>query len=187
MYITCRIGNRMTQIDEEAESMSQKLICLSSIPQADEKYKALLELLRQKYGAPAQILVANEELCELAAVCAKFPRYSNADTAREKLHESVIDEVADVMIILDHVINIFGLTDEEVYERISGKIDRVCRWVLSSSGQEQTTIDREVKMSPCKGCEFQGNFEQLKPGGECFICQGTGSRRKSKEACECRS
>ena len=184
--------------------MSQKLILLSGEDSVDFRYKRILYDLRKTYGSTTQILVSNEELCELAAVCAKFPRYKDPEKARAELHSAAIDEVADVMIILDHVINIFRLQDEEIRKRISGKLDRIVRWLSESSDQEQTTVDREVREgvnpqpsdkpaekpkeqpregSRCSGCAHVGEFQQLKMGGRCTICaQSNWSLWEPKES-----
>lgn len=187
--------------------MSQRLILLNNDMSIDLRDKMILSDLRKTYGNTTQILVSNEELCELAAVCAKFPRYKDPEKARAELHSAAIDEVADVMIILDHVINIFHLQDDEIRSRISGKIDRIGRWLSKSSDQEQTTIDREVRegVDPqpsgkpaeksqeqpvgdvtkvhCVGCAHVGEFQQLKMGGRCHICaQNNWSLWESKEA-----
>lgn len=111
----------------------------------NKKQREVLAKARETYGDTAQILVANEELCELAAVCAKFPRYEDKERAQEKLHKKAIDEVADVLIVLDHVINIFGLTPVEIGDRVEGKISRLNRWLSSSNSMEHTTVDREVE------------------------------------------
>lgn len=167
--------------------MSQNLIRMSVNESLDRRHKEVLQRIRETYGNTTQILVSNEELCELAAVCAKFPRYTDPDKARTELHSAAVDEVADVLIILDHVINIFGLNDAEIRSRINGKIDRINRWLSKSSNQEQTTVDREVhenantaKVDPitvpiidtvaCKGCRHVGNFANLKIGGRCYSC-----------------
>lgn len=187
--------------------MSQKLILLSGDDNKDFRYKRILYDLRKTYGNTTQILVSNEELCELAAVCAKFPRYKDPDKARAELHSAAIDEVADVMIILDHVINIFRLKDEDIRKRIDGKLDRIVRWLAKSSDQEQTTVDREVRegVNPqqnrkpaekpqeqpesgvtkvhCVGCAHVGEFQQLMIGGRCNICaQNNWSLWEPKEA-----
>lgn len=187
--------------------MSQKLIHLGKNERIDSECKEVLSLIRKTYGNTTQILVSNEELCELAAVCAKFPRYNDPEKARSELHSAAIDEVADVMIILDHVINIFQLDDLEIRARIQGKIDRIRRWLSKSSNQEQTTVDREVREGEnpqpeekpaekpveqsesdvtkvhCVGCAHVGKFQQLKIGGRCNICaQNNWQLWESKEA-----
>lgn len=184
--------------------MAQRLILLSGDNHVDLRNKKILSDLRKTYGNTTQILVSNEELCELAAVCAKFPRYKDPEKARAELRSAAIDEVADVMIILDHVINIFRLQDDEIRKRIGGKLDRIVRWLSESSDQEQTTVDREVREgvnpqpsekpaekpkeqpregSRCSGCAHVGEFQQLKVGGRCTICaQSNWSLWESKEA-----
>ena len=105
----------------------------------------VLETARNTYGDTAQILVANEELCELAAVCAKYPRYSDKTLARKELHNKAVDEVADVLIVLDHIVHIFGLDEQELNSRITGKVSRLYRWLSASSSMQRTTEDRDVE------------------------------------------
>ena len=151
-----------------------------------QKQKKILAQARQTYGDSAQILVANEELCELAAVCAKFPRYSDREEAKQKLHDKAVDEVADVFVILDHIVSIFGLTEEELTLRARAKIDRLSRWLESSNSMQKTVEDREVVTPPriiidhkaskieysvkCESCKNFLHFKELKPGGKCCKC-----------------
>lgn len=132
--------------------------------------RKVLSRARKTYGATNQILVTIEELEELAKVCCKFPRYDNHETAREKLHDQAVDEVADVLIVLDHVFSLFDLDWEEVVNHIPPKIDRITRWMSKSNSMEQTTIDREVheKKYGCTGCVFE--FTQGK-AGHCKTCK----------------
>lgn len=106
-----------------------------------------LKKARETYGNTAQMLVAAEECCELAAVCTKFPRYETTEKAKSELREKAIDEVADVLIILDHVCSVFDLSELEVRTRISGKIARLRGWLDKSDSMEQTTVDRYVPQS----------------------------------------
>lgn len=108
------------------------------------KHRKVLQKARDTYGDTTQILVSVEELCELACVCAKFPRFEDADVARAKLHDKAIDEVADALVILDHVISIFDLTPVEIGSRVDAKVARMERWLDTSTSQSQTMIDREV-------------------------------------------
>lgn len=111
------------------------------------RHRETLKKARDTYGDTTQILVSVEELNELSCVCAKFPRFEDPDTAREKLYSKAVDEVADVLIILDHVINIFGLTPVDLGERINAKVARMDRWLNASTSQSQTMVDREVSVS----------------------------------------
>lgn len=102
----------------------------------------VLHKARDTYGYRNQILVSIEELNELAAVLAKYPRYKRHDTALEALYNKVLSEVADVTIILDHVSKIFDLKPYEIEQEIAGKIERLYNWISKSDSLEQTTIDR---------------------------------------------
>ena len=118
----------------------------------------ILEQAREVYGKKNQILVAIEELNELACVLAKYPRYENSDKATKDLHNKVIDEFADVLIVLDHVHSIFEITDEELVDRIEKKTARLERWLSHSNSMEETTRDRVVdkpadNTSGCKPCK----------------------------------
>lgn len=105
----------------------------------------ILAKARRTFGDTTQILVAMEELCELACVCAKYPRYENSSNAKEELHNKAIDELADVTVVINHIINIMDIDPYEVEKRISGKVARVERWVNKSSSMQITTEDRKVE------------------------------------------
>lgn len=109
-----------------------------------ESEKDVLSRARATYGNKNQILVSIEELNELACVLAKYPRYEDEAQAVLELREKVIDEVADVNIVLDHILKIFWLTEDEIDERITKKINRLERWLEQSSSMTQTVRDREV-------------------------------------------
>lgn len=119
---------------------------------ADEQIK-VLETARKVYGNKNQILVCIEELNELACVLAKFPRYEDEGEAREKLMDKALDEVADVLIILDHVQKIFELADEDIADRMIKKIERLDRWLRNSTSMQRTLEDRVVGVVDCKTCQ----------------------------------
>jgi len=105
---------------------------------------ATLQHARDTYGNANQILVAIEELNELACVLAKYPRFDTHEAALQKTAQAATDEVADVYVILEHVKAIFGMTDNTLQRVIDKKTDRLSRWMTVSDSMEQTTIDREV-------------------------------------------
>lgn len=142
-------------------------------PLISKEQKAVLALARDTYGETGQILVALEELCELSAVCAKYPRYDSKEKATEELHSKAIDEVADVLVVLDHIINIFELDPKEIQARISAKVERLSRWLNKSQSMEQTTVDREVKQD-CGSCDYYGDPTNLMPGHICVQCSDHG-------------
>jgi len=104
--------------------------------------KSLLRA-RKTYGDTNQIAVCIEELSELIKVLAKYFRY-DPDTAMEKLREDALDETTDVYIILEHVKGIFNLRNGEINNRSRAKIDRLNRWLNTSSDFSYTMEDREV-------------------------------------------
>lgn len=110
-----------------------------------EEQKQILRQCRDTYGDTAQILVSIEELNELACVLAKYPRYDDSTKAVTELKDKALDEVADVIIVLDHIVNILKLTDIEVTKRIEKKVQRVTRWLDTNNKFSQTLVDRVVE------------------------------------------
>lgn len=153
--------------------------------------KEVLEQARKAYGDTNQVLVSTEELCELAAVCAKYPRYGTKEKAQAALQAAATDEVADVLIVLDHIINIFGISDEAITGRIAGKIERLSRWLNKSHSMEQTTVDRAVRPSYCASCFYTERPFTAYP---CPQCQEkvdeagnrTGTQFKPRPNCNCK-
>ena len=109
-----------------------------------EQTSKVLQKARDTYGDKNQIVVSIEECNELSAILAKFVRYHNEDTAVFELKDKVIDEVADVYVVLEHVKAIFGIRENELAARLDKKIDRLERWLKTSDDMEQTTIDRKI-------------------------------------------
>lgn len=105
----------------------------------------ILEKARETYGNQTQILVAMEELSELVCVLAKYARYDRHDVAIEKLREKVLDELADVAVVICHVKAIFEISDDATDNRASQKIQRLDRWMGSSESLEYSTVDREIE------------------------------------------
>lgn len=139
----------------------------------NKKQREVLAKARETYGDTAQILVSTEELCELAAVCSKYPRYETKEKAQDELHDKAVDEVADVLIVLDHVISIFGLTPVDIGDRVAKKIGRLDRWLHTSNSMEQTTRDREVSEQltidevMCARCAYSTNPRNIGPCRDC--------------------
>lgn len=102
-----------------------------------------LDRARATYGDTNQIAVCIEELSELIKVLAKYFRYDK-DTAIEKLRADALDETTDVYIILEHVKGIFNLRNGEINKRAVAKLDRLNRWLNTSSDFSYTMEDREV-------------------------------------------
>jgi NTP pyrophosphatase (non-canonical NTP hydrolase) len=155
-----------------------------------DKHNSTLQQARDIYGNKNQVLVCIEELNELACALAKYPRYDNHERALQSTRKKVLEEVADVLIILNHVEAIFELSDSEVTFSIGAKLERVQRWLNDSNSMEQTTIDRETSIaseedyqlekikqekaieSLCSKCKYQYHYMI---GGECYDCRGNSN------------
>jgi len=71
-----------------------------------------------KYGHKNQTIVAIEELAELQKELTKYLR-------GEGNHDHLVEEFADVNIMLIQISEMYNLTDREVWEAIDFKIDRM--------------------------------------------------------------
>ena len=86
-----------------------------------EERRALLDRAITAYGAPAQMDMAVEEMAELTKALCKVKRVSCAAEAKAVL-ENVVEEMADVQIMLDQLRIIFHRSTEEVEE---AKLERL--------------------------------------------------------------
>ncbi len=146
----------------------------------NEGTKGLLIKARETYGDKNQILVSMEELNELACVLAKYPRYDDPTKATAELHDRVLDEVADVMIVLDHIVNIFSLSEKEIDNRIIKKVIRLKRWLDHSESMQETVDDRKVEdveetkadkaTSKCNTCVHRKEDPETRHNGSCSLC-----------------
>lgn len=86
------------------------------------------EVIRQmlsKFGEDSQIDVAIEEMSELTKELIKYKR--SKIHFREKQassREHVIEEIADVVFMLDYLVEIFGIDLEELQKTITEKAQR---------------------------------------------------------------
>ena len=104
----------------------------------------VLQRARETYGAHKQIGVAAEECTELAKELIKAFRYDSFDDVVKNTKKNVIDEVADVFIVLDHVLKLFNITPEDLQPHITKKLQRLEYWLDNSSSIEFTTRCRTI-------------------------------------------
>ena len=133
----------------------------------------LLETAQANYGYANQVVVAIEELCELGAVLSKYPRYDLHDDAVEALREKVLEETADVIIVLRHIQMIFGLQPTEVEDMMDKKLNRLKRWLESEDKSfHHTTEDRAIADPPrdCTECYYWEHVDELNPD-TCKTCR----------------
>lgn len=123
------------QLDETMEDV--KMI------QLQPKHLSILAKARETYGDKNQIIVSVEELCELACKLAKIARFKG--DIPDSLKAEILDEIADVVIVFDHIVALSGVTTEAIVHRIDQKMERLERWLQNSNDFSHTTEDREVK------------------------------------------
>ena len=78
----------------------------------------------ETYGAEAQLNVAIEELSELIKEVCKHKRYANNRAA-------IVEEMADCYIMLEQMKMIFGLSEEDIKNQMSRKVDRLRHRLMS--------------------------------------------------------
>lgn len=144
----------------------------------EDRIHRLLQTAQETYGYANQVVVAIEELCELGAVLSKYPRYDFHDDALEALRDKVVEETADVIIMLRHVQMIFGIQPDELEAMIDKKLNRLQRWLESEDKSfHHTTEDRAVEgtLPDCTGCYYWEHVDEMNPD-ICKKCrQGGGS------------
>lgn len=122
----------------------------------------LLQTAQETYGYANQVVVAIEELCELGAVLSKYPRYDFHNDALEALRDKVVEETADVVIMLRHIQMIFGIQPDELDRMMDKKLHRLKRWMESDDKSFQhTTEDRAVEPNSCEGCYYWDHVEDI--------------------------
>ena len=83
----------------------------------------ILSLAIEKWGEDSQIGMAIEECAECIVALRKLSRVGGRDIDSTKVHEAVIDEIADVTIMMRQLAMIFGFASVE--NRIKYKIERL--------------------------------------------------------------
>lgn len=111
----------------------------------EKEIHQLLETAQANYGYANQVVVAIEELCELGAVLSKYPRYDFHDDALEVLRPKVLEETADVIIMMRHIQMIFNIQPDDLADMMDKKLNRLKRWLNNDDKSFQhTTEDRTV-------------------------------------------
>lgn len=130
---------------------------------------------RQIYGSRNQLAVAAEECNELAIAVLKFMRYADEKEGIEATKEKVLEERADVEIVLNHIDAIYGLSPEAIRGAMLGKIARLQRWLDKTNDMEYTMVDREVAPHLNKDCEgcfyYDTNTGEIVETGACVTCK----------------
>lgn len=140
-----------------------------------KEQKDTLALARQTYGTRNQLAVAAEECNELAIAVLKFMRYADEKEGIEATKEKVLEERADVEIILNHIDALYGFSPEAIQNAMFGKVSRLKRWLDKTDNMEYTMVDREVAPhlnKDCEGCFYYDPYTgEIAETGACVTCK----------------
>lgn len=81
--------------------------------------KSKCEYIAEAYGATNQEKQAVSELSELLYVLTRRPDQRQMDWKND-----LLDEIADVEIMCQQLINLYSITEDELYDRINHKLNR---------------------------------------------------------------
>lgn len=96
------------------------------------------------YGAEAQVDMAVEEMSELTKALLKYRRKeAQGSKDLEAVRENILEEVADVIIMLTQLIMIYGGRDL-VQETIENKVDRQIKRLANTEGETGSEVAQEV-------------------------------------------
>lgn len=83
-----------------------------------------------QYGIEMQSLVAVEELSELQKAITKLIRYPEKSTKSleyKGLRSNLVEEMADVLIVMDQMKYYYGISDDEINDIIQAKQERMMK------------------------------------------------------------
>ena len=86
-----------------------------------EEYSAILADNIKAHGVVEETVIAMEECAELIQAISKVRRYGFGGQYKDNL----IEEIADVSIVIREIMMIFGLSDGDINEVIDSKIQRI--------------------------------------------------------------
>lgn len=96
------------------------------------------------YGAEAQVDMAVEEMSELTKALLKYRRKAaQGSKDLEAARENILEEMADVIIMLTQIIMIYGGRDL-VQETIENKVDRQIKRLANTEGETGSEAAQEV-------------------------------------------
>lgn len=138
-----------------------------------DSQKAILKAARETYGARNQLAVAAEECNELAIAVLKFMRYHDEKKGIEETYKNVLEERADVEIVLNHIDSLYGFTEDQIVQAMEGKIKRLKRWLNKTDDFAYTMVDREVgNTDSCdSSCFYYNHPEEAFEKEVCKNCE----------------
>lgn len=137
-----------------------------------KRTRETLEATREYYGYSSEVMVAIEELNELACVLAKYPRYETHTEAINALRKRVLEEAADVLSVLDHVQTVFEISDNDLIKEAGRKGDRLAlRLRAEQENKDPDELDN-MPEKPCPLCLYNGGDPFVLPCLSCYTQQG---------------
>ena len=86
-----------------------------------EEYAVILEENIKEHGVVEETVIAMEECAELIQAISKVKRYGFVGEYKDNL----IEEIADVSIVIREIMMIFGISVGDINEVIDSKIQRI--------------------------------------------------------------
>lgn len=107
----------------------------------EEQKKGVLKRAIETYGKPSQVRMAIEEMSELTKALCKFERADSIDEWN-KAFGNVIEEIADVQIMLDQLRIIFG-NDAKAVEDV--KLNRLADRIYQKEILKRGTLKERIE------------------------------------------
>lgn len=107
-----------------------------------EEKRAALDTIVDTYGIEPQVDMAIEECSELIKALLKYRRkqYGGGKFCKDIQRADIIDEIADVSIMLEQLKIIYSFSEKEIEERIEFKLNRQMERILNDeSNQSERT------------------------------------------------
>lgn len=91
-----------------------------------DQQKFALNVIRRHYGDEPQLYKAVEELRELLSALLDYLQFKNAEKPEvlQDLECDVIEEMADVYVMLEHLMNVMDASEDYIYALIDYKLNR---------------------------------------------------------------
>lgn len=120
--------------DEEIvfETADDTIDCIKKIIKKDS---IVIEKAINYFGVQLQIIVAIEELAELQKELTKFLRADNNEKCAIYDEDNIIEEIADVTIMIKQLMVIFEVNQEIVDKMIEYKLERLNQYLDNISGE----------------------------------------------------
>lgn len=108
----------------------------------------LLKIIN-RYGVNAQQRKLAEEIFELQEQITQYEHYLSCFSSRMLSTEEIAEELADVMVLLNQFKLNYGISDEELSERMQFKIDRQLERIEAVDDRKCIYLNDKPNLKPC--------------------------------------